>query len=242
MSLIYPAIDLLEGQCVRLYEGDYSKKTVYDSDPVQVASRMVKAGSPWIHVVDLEGARAGKPMQTETILTLQKESGAQIQAGGGLRSLETVRCLLRNGVLRAAIGSLAMKDKKATLELLEEFGPERLTLALDIRFVDGVARLTSQGWEKTENAELWPVVEFYQRAGFQHYLCTDVSKDGTLKGPNLDLYKAIKRDFPKISLQASGGVSTLQDIANLKEIAVSGIIVGKALYEGVFTLEEAIAC
>jgi len=240
--ILYPAIDLLGGQAVRLHLGDYDQKTVYEPNPFVAAQRMRESGTPWVHMVDLDGARAGRPLQSKLICELQKECGVKVQAGGGIRDQASAESLLQSGIARVVIGSLAMKDPQATLALLEEFGPERITLALDVRYVDGVPCLTSQGWEVTEKKELWEAVERYEKAGFRHVLCTDVSKDGTLKGPNVDLYREFVRRFPTIQIQASGGVSSLDDIRQLKVANVSGIVVGKALYEGIFTLEEALAC
>jgi len=239
---LYPAIDLLGGQCVRLLEGKYDQVTVYDTNPFSAARKLREAGAEWIHMVDLDGARAGSPVQSDLIRDLQSECGVHVQAGGGIRNKASASRLLEGGIDRVVIGSLAMKDPAATNELLKDFGPERLTLALDIRFVEGVPCLTSQGWEVTEKKELWATVEDYRTSGFRHFLCTDVSKDGTMKGPNVSLYQEFVRRFPDLQMQASGGVGTLDDVRRLKQLNVAGIIVGKALYEGKFTLAEALAC
>lgn len=240
--ILYPAIDLLGGECVRLLEGKYDQKTVYEPNPFAAARRLREGGAAWVHMVDLDGARAGTPVQSELIRDLRQECGVSVQAGGGIRNKESAARLLEGGIDRVVIGSLAMKDPVATKELLTEFGPERLTLALDIRFVDGVPCLTSQGWEVTEKNDLWTAVEGYRAAGFRHVLCTDVSKDGTLRGPNVALYAEFLKRFPSLQVQASGGVGSIDDIRRLKQLNLAGIIVGKALYEGIFTLAEALEC
>jgi phosphoribosylformimino-5-aminoimidazole carboxamide ribotide isomerase len=241
MSLIYPAIDLLEGKCVRLLKGDYVQKTVYADDPTKIAQSFLDAGTKWIHVVDLEGAKAGQPVQHKLIAKIQSETGAQIQTGGGIRSKASALELIGVGIARVVIGSMAVKDPKSTLELMREVGPERVVLALDV-FVSDVPRLATEGWTNNEGKELWPILNDYMECGLQHALCTDISRDGTLEGPNVSLYAEMRRRFPNLNLQASGGVGSLDDLKNLRSLGVSGIIVGKALYEKKFSLEEAIKC
>jgi phosphoribosylformimino-5-aminoimidazole carboxamide ribotide isomerase len=241
MSLIYPAIDLLEGKCVRLLKGNYGQKTVYADDPTKIAQSFLDAGTTWIHVVDLEGAKAGKPVQHQLIAKIQSETGAQIQTGGGIRSKAAALELIEAGIARVVIGSMAVKDPKSTLELIREVGAERVVLALDV-FVSDVPRLATEGWTKNEGKELWPLLNDYMERGLEHVLCTDISRDGTLEGPNVSLYADMRRRFPNLNVQASGGVGSLEDLKNLKFLSVSGIIVGKALYEKKFSLKEAITC
>lgn len=242
MSLIYPAIDLLGGQCVRLFKGDYAQKTVYADNPVAMAKSFTDAGANWIHMVDLAGAKAGRPVQHELVASVQRQTSARIQCGGGIRTREAALELIRAGIARVVIGSLAVRDPKATLSLLEEVGPERMVLALDINFVSGSARLASEGWLKDEGKELFPVLNDYVSAGLKYVLCTDIGRDGTLEGPNLGLYESMLAEFPSLALQASGGVGSLENLKALKQLGVHGIIVGKALYDKTFTFEEAVAC
>lgn len=240
--MIYPAIDLLDGKCVRLLKGDYAQKTVYTDNPAAMAKTFVEAGTKWIHVVDLAGAKAGKPVQRELIANVQRQTSAQIQCGGGIRTRESALELISAGIARVVIGSLAVRDPKATLSLLREVGPDRMVLALDVKLVSGSARLASEGWTEDGGKDLWPVLSDYTAQGLKHVLCTDIGRDGTLEGPNVPLYVEMMKRFPGLAVQASGGVGSLEDLKTLKKAGVAGIIVGKALYEKKFTLEEAVAC
>ena len=235
---LYPAIDLIEGQCVRLSQGRFTEKTVYDKDPVSVARSFKQAGAQYLHVVDLDGARAGAPRQAKVIGEIVSGSGLEVQVGGGIRRLEDAMAVLEAGASRVVVGSLAAKDPKATRELLKEAGSHRVTLALDVK--NEVVAV--HGWEESGGSTLWEVLEQYADIENLSVLCTDVSRDGMLSGPNVSLYRAMRERFPKVLVQASGGIGMLEDLDCLKKADVDAAIVGRALYERRFRLEEALQC
>ncbi|HEX2493717.1 MAG TPA: 1-(5-phosphoribosyl)-5-[(5-phosphoribosylamino)methylideneamino]imidazole-4-carboxamide isomerase [Steroidobacter sp.] len=238
MELI-PAIDLKDGRCVRLFKGDFAAQTVYSHEPSALLERYRSLGAQRVHVVDLDGARDGAQANRDAIVQLAQQRSVRLQVGGGLRSLDRVRALLEAGVERAVIGSIAVTSPEETLGWLEEIGPDRIVLALDVRLDDsGQPILTTHGWRQTSAVTLWSAVEQYARAGAIHVLCTDVGRDGALTGPNLDLYAESVRRFPELMWQASGGVAAARDLAALRECGVAAAISGKALLEDKIAPEE----
>ncbi len=237
---LYPAIDLKNGTCVRLSQGDFDTAKVYEKDPLVQARKFMQAGATRLHVVDLDGARRGEMHQFSIIERLAKETPLKIQAGGGIRNAETIRKMLAAGVDRVVVGSLAVKNRKTVQEWLKEFGPKRIVLAFDIKFVDDQPEVLISGWQSESRQLLWDVLDAYEESGLTHILCTDVSKDGMLSGPNTDLYKAILEKVPTINILASGGVSSLEDLKALAQVPVDGAIIGKALYEGRIDLATAL--
>lgn len=237
---IYPAIDLMDGRCVRLTEGSFAQPAVYETEPLQVAMHYRQAGARYLHLVDLDAARDQSCRQHAIIQRLASESGLQIQLGGGIRSADEVASLLSLGICRVILGSLAIKDIAATQALLREFGAERVVLAFDVKAgADSRYYLATHGWQDLSPHSIENHLKMY--AGHaRHILCTDIHKDGRLEGPNFSLYRYLHNQFPDFAFQASGGVSTLEDLAQLRELGMGGVIIGKALYEGRFTLDAAI--
>lgn len=241
--ILYPAIDLIAGRCVRLHQGDFAAVTRYETSPVDVARTYAQAGATRLHVVDLDGARDGASRQTELIRLLCAASGLAVQAGGGVRDVAGARALVAAGVERIVVGSLAVTRPDAAREVIDAVGPERVTLAVDVRIQpDGAAEVAIHGWQAGGGARLDDVVSRYRELGVRHVLCTDISRDGTLQGPNVPLYAGMAARYPDVEIQASGGIGSLDDIRALKQAGVPAAILGKALYERKFALEEALAC
>lgn len=238
---VIPAIDLRDGQVVRLYQGDYARQTNYDIDPLDQACRYADTGAAWLHVVDLDGARSGKTSNLKVIETLSK-AGMNVQAGGGVRNESDLTRLFDAGVTRVVIGSLSVREPEQICQWLDRYGPERLTIALDTRFRDGAWRLPSAGWERDEAATLDELAPRYAAAGARHLLCTDINRDGTLSGPNLDLLTHVRTIAPELGVQVSGGVRALDDVRAARAAGAAGIVLGRALLEGRFMLKEALAC
>jgi phosphoribosylformimino-5-aminoimidazole carboxamide ribotide isomerase len=237
---IYPAIDLMQGQCVRLSGGDFDARTNYAEPPAAVAQGYAAAGAKWLHVVDLDGARDPKARQKSVIAAIAKASSLKMQTGGGVRSAEDVRELLALGASRVIVGSLCVKDPAAVKAMLKEHGAEKIVLALDVRgdFDKGFF-VTTAGWKDTSAVAIEDMLAQY-RGLARHILCTDISKDGKLAGPNTELYRRLAAAAPDMKIQASGGVSALADLDGLKASGAAGVVIGKALYEKKFTLVEAL--
>lgn len=238
MELI-PAIDLKEGRCVRLFKGDFAAETVYSNDPAQVLERYRSTGARRVHVVDLDGARDGNQPNREIIMQLAAQKRVRLQVGGGLRTVERVREFLDAGVERAVIGSLAVTAPDDVARWMAEVDAKRIVLAFDVRLDDtGVPVLTTHGWQKTSDVVLWKAIEKFMNAGLKHVLCTDVSRDGAMTGPNLQLYGEAVRRFPELQWQASGGIANAGDLAALRECGVAAAISGKAMLENTMSNEE----
>ncbi len=241
--IIYPAIDLHNGCVVRLNEGNFADETVYGMDPLAVARDFAAAGAGWLHVVDLEGARDPAKRQAPLVERLARESGLRVQTGGGIREAAQVEALFSAGVARVIIGSLAVREPALVRAWLARFGPDRMVLALDIRLDPaGTPLVAFAGWQAGSGRSLDAVLEEFVPAGLCHVLCTDISRDGLLQGPNFDLYAGLGRRFPSLQVQASGGVASLDDLRRLRAQGSAGVITGRALYERKFTLREALAC
>jgi phosphoribosylformimino-5-aminoimidazole carboxamide ribotide isomerase len=238
---VIPAIDLRSGQVVRLKQGDYAQETRYASDPREVAKRYADAGAKWLHVVDLDGARAGDLANLSVIEALAG-IGMQVQAGGGVRTEDDVRHLFAAGVTRVVLGSVAIRAPEQVAEWLHAHSAERFTIALDTRLRDGRWTLPSAGWIEEETRTLDELAPWYAARGARHLLCTDIERDGMLAGFNLDLYRHLAQSVPQLAVQASGGVRSLEDIRAAAEAGARGVILGRALLEGRFTLEDALAC
>ncbi|NLW09252.1 MAG: 1-(5-phosphoribosyl)-5-[(5-phosphoribosylamino)methylideneamino]imidazole-4-carboxamide isomerase [Firmicutes bacterium] len=237
--IIIPAIDLRDGRCVRLERGDYSKETIYDQDPVAVARRWVEKGAKRLHLVDLDGAKAGTPVQKDLVIRIARSVPVPVEVGGGIRTEETIRYYLENGVKWVILGSAAVKNRELLFRAAQEY-PGRVILGLDAR--DG--KVAVEGWLETTSTDPLTLVETAASWGVHEVIYTDINRDGTLKGPNLEALAEIagKSSIPVI---ASGGISSLGDLLEVKKLAplgISGAIVGKALYSGAVDLEQAIAC
>ncbi|HEX6999991.1 MAG TPA: 1-(5-phosphoribosyl)-5-[(5-phosphoribosylamino)methylideneamino]imidazole-4-carboxamide isomerase [Gammaproteobacteria bacterium] len=235
---LYPAIDLRDGRCVRLLKGDFDRQTSYDVDPEALARRYRDLGARWLHVVDLDGAARGAPANLDVVRRLRAVAGLRVQLGGGIRGRRELDTALAIAD-RAVIGSLAVTNPEVVAEWLAELGPERLTLALDVRIDErGTPRVATHGWTRASSLTLEEAVERYRDAGLEHVLCTDVSRDGALAGPNLELYRDCVARWPGIALQASGGVRDARDLAALAATGVAAAVCGKALLENRITDEE----
>lgn len=240
--MIIPAIDLIDGHVVRLYQGDYEQKTQYALDPVEVVKDYAAQGATWLHIVDLTGAKDTSKRQLDLIQRMVETGLMQFQAGGGIRSEEDVKQLLDIGVKRVVIGSLAVKQPELVKGWFEKYGPESIVLALDVNIDEnGNKMIATHGWQENSGISLEDLLNDFLSVGAKHVLCTDISKDGTLQGANTALYKAMQAQFPSVVWQASGGIGSLNDIAALKPANVGGVILGRALLEGKFTVEQAIS-
>ncbi|MCR2111797.1 1-(5-phosphoribosyl)-5-[(5-phosphoribosylamino)methylideneamino]imidazole-4-carboxamide isomerase [Campylobacter upsaliensis] len=240
-SELIPAIDLIDGEIVRLVKGKYESKQSYDFKPLEKLKEYERAGAKWLHLVDLSGAKEPNKRQFELIQSLALNLNANLQVGGGIRTKAEVKNLLESGVKRVVIGSLALTNPQLCVELLSEFGADKLCLALDVKPVKEDFYLALNAWQDTSKKKLFEVLELYAKEGLKHILCTDISKDGTLSGVNVELYKQIASNFSHIHTQASGGVAGLEDLEKLKGLC-GGIIVGKALLEGIFNIKEGLQC
>ena len=236
--IIYPAIDLIAGEVVRLHKGDFAQKTTYGTDPVAVARAYADAGASWLHLVDLDGAKDPANRQTGLISQIIDGSGLKVQTGGGIRSRDDVEALLAAGASRVVIGSLAVRDPQAVSEMMVDLGPEAICLAADVVRQDGAFMIAVSGWQEASSLTLSGFIEGYMGCGLRHVLCTDIDRDGTLTGPNKALYDTMKADFPAIQLQASGGVKGIEDLDGL---GTDGVIIGRAIYEGKIDLKAALA-
>jgi phosphoribosylformimino-5-aminoimidazole carboxamide ribotide isomerase len=241
MSLrLVPAIDLRGGRCVRLYQGRFDAETVYDDDPVRVLQRYRELGARYVHVVDLDGARDGSQANQLAIARLiQACPDVRLQVGGGIRTRVVAENLLALGVARVVVGSVAVAQPALVQEWIRTLGPDRVVLAFDVRLdAHGMPRLTTHGWADQTEASLWDAVADYLRHEARHVLCTDVSRDGALSGPNLALYEEAARRHPAIEWQASGGVATGADLRALETTGVAAVISGRALLEERIPIEE----
>ncbi len=239
--ILYPAIDLINGECVRLAQGRFDAVTRYDSDPFKRLSLFNDEHAQWIHVVDLDGAKFGAPRQHELIGRLAAASKARIQTGGGVRSREHVSTLLDAGVAAVVVGSAAVKTPDDVRGWLSHFGKDRITLALDVLpTADGGFDAALHGWVEGSGISLWDVLDYYPANTAHRILVTDVSRDGMLQGPNMALMRALRQKRPDLEIQASGGVRSIEDLYDLKALGVHGAIVGKAIYEGLIDLKAAL--
>lgn len=237
---LYPAIDVREGRVVRLAQGDYARETRYAADPLSTAGLYAQQGAQWLHLVDLDAARAGGYTLRPLLGQIRDTTPLQVQTGGGVRSHEDVKQLLEAGAGRVVIGSLAVRQPDEVLRWLGEFGAERITVALDARQDgQGVWQLPVHGWTETADATLDELAQRYAEAGLRHLLCTDIARDGMLSGPNFELYTHLLTRFPTLQVQASGGVSQAGDVRAARAAGCAGIVLGRALLEGRFSLPEA---
>ncbi|MGL5310638.1 MAG: 1-(5-phosphoribosyl)-5-[(5-phosphoribosylamino)methylideneamino]imidazole-4-carboxamide isomerase [Plesiomonas shigelloides] len=241
--MIIPALDLIDGKVVRLLQGDYARQTDYQADPALRLQEYQQQGAQWLHLVDLTGAKDTQRRQLALITHLIKATPAHIQIGGGVRTEQDVADLLEAGAARVVVGSTAVRDIAEVKRWFARFDAERLVLALDVRIgSDEVKRVAISGWQQDSGLAIETLLEEYQTVGLKHVLCTDISRDGTLAGSNVRLYRELAARFPQIAFQSSGGIGSLDDIRALRGSGVRGVIVGRALLEGKFNTEEAIAC
>ncbi len=237
--LLIPSIDLRGGQCVRLLKGEFGAETLYDIDPAVLVRRYAQAGAPWLHMVDLDGARDGTPGNRQLIRDLAHLKLLRIQLGGGLRSRRLIDDTMIAGVARAVIGSAAVDDPTLLRECLEEYGADRICLAIDVRMDDaGVPRVSTRGWTRQLSLSLWELLDSFADTSLRHVLCTDIARDGALTGPSFELYAQAQARYPRLQWQASGGIHSIADLVRLDEMGLAAAISGKALLEGKIRLEE----
>lgn len=240
MTLL-PAIDLLDGQCVRLLHGDFDQRTVYEESAAALAETYAREGAEWLHVVDLAASRDGDRADTAPLLGLLAAAPQSVQTGGGVRGRDDVVTRLEHGAARVVVGSICAEQPERFADWLSEFGPQRLVAALDVRLDEnGVPQPRTHGWTRAAGKSLWDLLDFYAGHGLRHLLCTDIGRDGAMTGPNLALYRQIVARYPTLAVQASGGVSSLDDLRSLAATGVDSAITGKALLEGRFSVSDAL--
>ncbi|HZG13283.1 MAG: 1-(5-phosphoribosyl)-5-[(5-phosphoribosylamino)methylideneamino]imidazole-4-carboxamide isomerase [Kurthia gibsonii] len=236
---IFPAIDMRGGKCVRLFKGDYAQETIYGDSPFDMAKSFADAGATFIHMVDLDGAKDGERVHAKDVVRVAKELPMRVQIGGGIRTEEDVAFYLDQGVDRVIIGSLAIREPELVASFIEKYGAERIVIGLDAK--DGM--VATHGWLETSNQTAIEVGQYFASKGAKHFIFTDIATDGTLQGPNIEANEALAR-ATGANIIVSGGMSSLADIQAVKEAAktttIAGVIIGKALYTGQFTLEEAL--
>jgi len=231
---IIPAIDIIDGSCVRLTQGDYNQKKVYSENPLDVAKAFESAGLQYLHLIDLDGAKAGKVTNWRVIEAITKDTGLVVDFGGGIKTDEEVSRLFDLGVAQLNIGSIAVTNPEKITAWIEKFGTEKIILSADVKD----EKIAISGWQENSSIAITDFLKDYIRKGIEYVTCTDIGTDGMLTGPNIDLYKKILLSFPQLNLIASGGVSNMDDLYELKQIGVDGVIVGKAIYEERIRLDE----
>lgn len=231
---IIPAIDIIDGKCVRLTQGDYAQKKVYNESPLEVAKTFQDAGLGYLHLVDLDGAKAGKVINWKVIETITAGTNLTVDFGGGVKTDAEMERLFGSGVAQVNLGSIAVKDPDMVQGWIEKYGSDKIVLSADVKD----EQIAISGWLETSAISISDFVDDYLKRGISYITCTDISTDGMLQGPNTSLYSKLMKAFPSIKLIASGGVSGMDDLAALDKINVDGVIVGKAIYEGRVRLED----
>jgi len=234
MIEIIPAIDLIDGKCVRLSQGDYSQKTVYYDDPLDVAKMFEDAGIRRLHVVDLDGAKAQHIVNHKILERIATHTNLVIDFGGGLKSDDDLRIAFESGAAMITGGSIAVKNPEVFMSWIQQFGAEKIILGADVKN----RKIAVGGWLETTNIDLMPFIEEYMKKGISKVICTDISKDGMLEGPAIPLYQEMLQKEPEMYLIASGGVSSIADIDKLQEHRIPAVIIGKAIYEGRIALKD----
>jgi len=239
---VIPAIDLQNGKCVRLYKGDFEQTTEYSDDPAAVARQFAELQAHDLHIVDLDGARSGTQLNRDIVTAIAAETDMSVQIGGGIRDRETLTAWLDAGVSRCVIGSLAITEPDAVKSWLVSFGGDKIVLALDVNIDEiGVPVITTHGWTRNSSTSVYECIDDYRGLGLRHVLCTDVSRDGAMAGPNVELYADILDLFPDLQLQASGGVRNVQDLNALRNLGIPAAITGRALLDGKITAAEMVS-
>jgi len=233
-GFIIPAIDIIDGKCVRLTQGDYSQKKIYNEHPLEVAKQFEDAGLKRLHLVDLDGARQGAVKNWKALEAIAGRTSLIIDFGGGIKKSKDVEIVFESGAAYATVGSIAVKDETTFLQWVGRFGAEKFLLGADVK----EEKITINGWQETTEIFIYDFIEKYSQQGIQQIFCTDVSKDGKLEGPAIELYKNILKKFPALHLIASGGVSSMDDVSQVAEIGCRSVIIGKAIYEGRISITE----
>ena len=231
---IIPAIDIIDNKCVRLIQGDYAQKTIYNEIPLDVAKSFEDAGLTHLHLVDLDGAKAGKVVSWAIVEKITSGTSLRVDFGGGIKTTEEVERLIDIGVSQVNLGSIAVRDPEKISGWIQQFGAEKIILSADVKN----EMISIDGWQQNSTINIVAFLRDYIQRGIKHVTCTDIRTDGMLTGPNIELYKKILLSFPQLHLIASGGVSSIDDLHELKQIGADGVIVGKAIYEGRISLDE----
>lgn len=234
MISIIPAIDILDGKCVRLEQGDYNLKKVYDEDPLNAARRFEDNGFRRLHVVDLDGARDSHVVNYTALERITSKTSLDVDFGGGIKSDCDLKVVFDSGAKMAVIGSIAVTDRDLFQEWLFAYGPDKIILAADIKD----DRIAVSGWTELTEISLTEFLQYYKCIGIKKVLCTDISKDGLMQGSSIELYRSMAAEFPLMKIIASGGICSVEEIKELNEAGVAGAVIGKALYEGKIKLDE----
>lgn len=230
---IIPAIDIIDGKCVRLTQGDYAQKKIYNENPLEMARTFEEAGFKYLHLVDLDGAKAGKVVNWEVIDSITKNTKLNVDFGGGIKTDDEITKLFQAGVRQVNLGSIAVKDAARVQGWIRTHGAEKIILSADVK----KEKIAIGGWLEDSSISVFDFIRDYLEKGIRYVTCTDISTDGMLQGPNAGLYKKLLETFPQVKLIASGGVSGVKDLEELEKINIDGVIVGKAIYEGRISLE-----
>ena len=233
MIELIPAIDIIEGQCVRLTKGDYDQKTVY-GNPLEMAQEFERIGFRRLHMVDLDGAKSKHIVNDEVLNRITKATNLIVDVGGGIKTDEDIRKAFDNGASMVTVGSIAVTHPELFLSWVEQYGAERLILGADVRN----GKISINGWKEDSTEDLLPFLRRYIDDGVRNVLCTEISKDGTLQGPAIELYQRVMKEYPELHLIASGGVSSIEDIKSLDAAGIPAVVFGKAIYEGKINLQE----
>jgi len=231
---IIPAIDLIDGRCVRLTQGDYNQKKIYNENPVAVAKEFEDAGIEYLHLVDLDGAKAKHIVNANVLEAIASQTNLTIDFGGGIKTDKDIQIAFEAGASQITAGSIAVNNPDLVKNWIARYGADKIILGADVKN-GGIA---INGWQETSQLDLMPFLQRYMENGIQNCICTDVSKDGLLQGSAVELYRSILRQFPNLNLVASGGVNSIQELKQLSEVGCAGAIIGKAIYEGKITLNE----
>jgi phosphoribosylformimino-5-aminoimidazole carboxamide ribotide isomerase len=231
---IIPAIDIIEGKCVRLTQGDYSQKKIYNEKPLEVAKEFEDAGLKRLHLVDLDGAQAGKVINWKALESIAGKTSLIVDFGGGVKTEKDIEIIFESGGALITIGSMAVKEEEIFISWLKKYGANKFLLGADVK----EERIAVHGWQETTNIWIYDFIQKYIEVGMKQIFCTDVAKDGALEGPSTELYKNIIEKFPELHFIASGGVSSIKDLYKLENINCKGVIIGKAIYEGRIKLAE----
>ncbi len=233
---IIPAIDIIDGECVRLTQGDYSQKKIYDDNPVEVAKRYEDHGFSHLHVVDLDGARSKHVVNIDVLKNITKATDLKVDFGGGIKSTRDIEQAFEAGVSMITGGSIAVKEPKVFEQWIDQYGPDKIILGADVKG----RNIAVGGWMDTSEKDIIQFIEHYTKRSIKFVICTDISKDGVLKGPAFELYEELLAEFPGINLIASGGVGSIEDVEKLAETGVWGVIIGKAIYENRVKIDDLI--
>ena len=231
---IIPAIDIIDGKCVRLSKGDYGSKIIYNENPLEVAKMFEDSGFNYLHIVDLDGAKSSKVVNFEILESISINTNLKIDFGGGLKSTEDFKRVIDAGANQVTVGSIAVKNPLLLFDWIEQYGADRIILGADVKGLN----IATDGWLETSDLTLFNFLKDYHAKGIKNVLCTDISKDGMLEGPAFELYSFIMAEYPDVDLIASGGVSCLEDVIKLKENGIPSVVIGKAIYENKIDLKE----